>query len=223
MFQKKKTNQSTPFEKTLLSRLVNYKPLLTVIFELIDHNLLYNARIVATRVITSVARLTEQYQPRTPSIVGFLGSEAKYLVKKCLFRLQRFESEELRISILDLISTTVEIQRGLSELFLNLSLNSKEEEEKNSDLTIIKEFTSSSSSDKGILPEKGCVETILTILSEPTKGSSKVILSSLNVLQCIFERGEHKQITDILRNDDKFWKIILKTLSNRNPEIQSIT
>jgi hypothetical protein len=81
-----------------------------VIFELIDHHLLFNSSVVATKVICSVARLTEQYIPRPPSIVGFLGSDASKLVKKCLFRLQRLENEELRVEILELISTTVEIQ-----------------------------------------------------------------------------------------------------------------
>jgi len=200
----KTSSNISPFEDVLFSKLLgrHQVPLITSIFEFIDNPYSHELRILACRVINLIAQLTEEYSSRPPSLVGYLGSQSNALVGRCLYRLKSVgEKEELRIAMFDLISTTVEIQRGLAELFLNSSpshIKSNENE----------------STEK--LAEGGCLETIMSILSDVKSmrsDKSKLVKSALGVIQAIFQNGEQRShITKILRNDTNFWKNLFEVI-----------
>ncbi|EFC44588.1 predicted protein [Naegleria gruberi] len=194
----KATNIST-FEDVLFSKLLGKQqvPLITSIFEFIDHPNAPEIRILACKIITLIAQLTEDYNSRPPSLVGYLGNQSSSLVGRCLYRLQSVgESDELKIALLDLISTTVEIQRGLADLFLTSTpAKIKIKKEKN---------------DEELAPG-GVLVTILKIIENTenyiVEKRTSLVRSALAVIQSIFQNGENRsKITKILRNDSYFWK-----------------
>ncbi|KAG2393170.1 hypothetical protein C9374_009747 [Naegleria lovaniensis] len=202
----KTSNSISGFEDVLFSKLLGKQqiPLITSIFEFTDpRHYTSEVRVLACKVITLIAQLTEDYNSRPPSLVGYLGSHSTSLVGRCLDTLQsRSEPDELKIAIFDLISVTVEIQRGLGELFVNSSPpHIKKKVEEDDELT---------------LPPGGCIETIMNIVRdiELKKSKPAVVRSAIGVIQSIFQSGESRsRITKILRNQVNFWKDMVKVLS----------
>jgi hypothetical protein len=114
-------NTSTPFEEVLITKIIGKKqdPLITIIYDLINHKFAKNAAIIATKVIKEFSKFTEIFTPKPPSLVSYLSSSSSTTeqIKKTLFRLENDENDEIRLNILNLISTIMETQKGLAELF----------------------------------------------------------------------------------------------------------
>ncbi|KAL9643301.1 hypothetical protein ABK040_014756 [Willaertia magna] len=202
--QNTKTNDNiTPFEEVLFSKLLGREqvPLITSIFEFIAYRHSQKLRIISCRVINLIAQLSESHK-RLPSLVGYLGNQSTTLVGKCLYQLRSIgESDEFRVSMLELIATTVEIQRGLAELFLNCIP---------SDIMIAQKKTEGSVTPSDQLPKDGCLSTIISILKDAdnlvSKRKTDVIKSALNVIYSIFQSGDHRsQTIKLLKNHTDFW------------------
>lgn len=203
-FRLNRLQQQTAFEDVLFFKLMGQKqtPLITILFELIDHPFTTDVSTVACRVIVLVARLTEQYHPRPPSLVGYLGNEAKALVGQFLLKLNKTsETETLKLAMLDLVSASVQIQRGLAENFLTYRKVATEDPE-----------NAKEPGDLVILILKVLNESI----AELDKAHSRELIQCcLGVLHSIFQSGEYGSIMEYVRKSEQFtntFTVICNTL-----------
>ena len=142
---------------------------------------------MACRIINSIAQLTEQYNPRPPSIASYLGAQAPFLIGKCLDCIEsRGEDKDLKVAMFALIATTIQIQRGLGSLFLNPPQSGSDEE------------------------KVGCVDTIRKIIHSFQSESTEILLGALSVLLVIFQKGEDYEVIDKLNSTgETFWKDLM--------------
>ena len=159
--------------------------------------------ILATRTLTLLCKLslqlhttvsigTSDFNQKRPSLVAYLGSQASELCKHIVYLLRNNNSinESLHIEILKLISTSLEYQPGLAEMFMRM-----EKEDKS-----------------GFGPMKFVISIInqhKLIHIQP-----KLYAAAFTILYSLWQSvPDHFIINLNLRNDSKFWKSIEQLLS----------
>lgn len=205
------TSSITPFEQTLLTGFVGPKdfPFIATLFDYIDNIHPTEVIILAFKCINLVAKLTQYYHPRPPSLIGYLNrtsSEANTVINKCMMKLnQNSTHPKVKESIFALISTAVEYQRGLADkLLLGIKENDERIEGENKD-------------EINNVLINGCIRNVIEnmreLLIDDIKDNSKYLKSLLyctKIIQSIFVGGHYEQIVKALSNDiEILWNLLI--------------
>eukprot|EP00698_Gefionella_okellyi_P023327 TRINITY_DN7939_c0_g1_i1.p1 TRINITY_DN7939_c0_g1~~TRINITY_DN7939_c0_g1_i1.p1 ORF type:complete len:1865 (-),score=337.65 TRINITY_DN7939_c0_g1_i1:1772-6928(-) len=197
-----------PLEAELLSRKGHDSmDLVTIIAEYIHYP--YHSEVqlpalplLATRVTTLLCRLAVRVRTRPPSIVSYWGAQAKTLRKAFLDRLNnRRESDSLRVAVLEMITTALETQPGLAELFINLPP---------------KAVSGSTEPVQPDMREDSCLYFVMRQVREAPQQMmyrSRLVSHSLALLYALWQvAADHEAIVGQLRKQDSFWSELVQPL-----------
>lgn len=180
--------------------------------------------LVATRILTHLCK-PQQPNTRPVSLLGYIGGDEE-LRSVFLYRLWKsHDSTTLRVAILGFLSTCIEHQPGLIDMFLNLPRTAKERDERLKKKYVSGSVAESSRDERGASeePPDSCLDVVFSIIATAGEGPSspELFAAAVSMLHTLWKlASQHQSTIRYLRQIPNFWKSLVTPLIEKlNPRI----